>query len=225
MLLHYPLHVGLLLAESSLGILVEIIGEAEEDGAEISGEGGAVLESAVERLASILVRNAGEASEAIRPTNNEVWLFSYATATALVAMLCLSFMHAKRRRWRPSQLIGLAARVLAVIVLLTAVPLAGRGERLNALALLFVVSGIVAATALWEFFWSTLDEHLIVRSLSKSGVDGEERVGLEDGQVLDHGGATGIAHFPSGLRTAISLMPQHTSASEGRIPFSGYSLH
>lgn len=222
MILHYPLHIGLLLAESSLGIMVEIIGEAEEGGAEISGEGGAELESAVERLASAVVRNAGETSEVIYPTNHQVWLFTYGTATALVAMLCISFMHGKRRRWRLSQVIGLAARVLAIIVLLTAVPLAGRGGRLNAIALLFTVSGIVAATALWEFFWSTLDEHLFVRSLSKRGEGGEEVEGREDGH---HDGATEHAHFPPGLRTAVSLMPRYTSASEGAIPFKGYSLH
>lgn len=186
--------------------MIEIVGHVKE------AEGEEVSESLVERALSVAVRNTEEATEAFEPTNNQVWLFSYSTATALIAMLCISFMHRKSRRLYAPQLIGLAMRLLAIASLMTAVPIAGRG-RVTALPLLFIVAGLVSVSALWEFFWSTLDEHVIDKSSLKTS-SGEEC--LDDDREV---------HFPPGLRTAMSLMPHHTSVSGGKVPFSGYSLH
>lgn len=240
MLLHYPLHVGLILAESSLGILVEVVGEVEEVEAEAAGEVVAEAaegsaESAERALMTLVSRNAeasGSAVEAHNPSSNQVWLLCGAWGLALTALILISLTHKKKRRWKPAHVIALATRCLTTVLLLTAVPLASRGK-LKALPLLFIVCGLLVGTVLIEFVAVTYDDHLRVKEAGLGG-DAADGVDEEDGPRSSVGSEdSGKEHwhdrhggpFPHGVLTGVSSVPRELPIVHSKSPFHRFSLH
>lgn len=245
-LLHYPLHVGLILAESALGIMVEVVGEVEEGAAE---EGEAFTE-AVERVGfDVSVRSeAGEAMEKLGyPSKNQVWLLCGSWAVALTSLVLISLLHAKKRQFRPSHLIALATRCVVAVLLLTAVPLASI-DRLKALPLVYIVCGLLVGAFILEFTAITVDDHVRVKEAHAVGAN----AGDDTGEVVvvdeEHASAAPTtggkaegeedeAHrrqhlhdrhggpFSAGLHTAMSGGPERGSRFvRTRSPFHGFSL-
>lgn len=229
-LLHYPLHVGLILAESALGIMVEVVGEVEE-----------VEEGAAEGAEAVMVFGVGY------PTKNQVWLLCGSWALALTSLVLISLLHARKRQFRPSHLIALATRCVVAVLLLTAVPLASV-DRLKALPLVYVVCGLLVGAFILEFTAITVDDHVRVKEAIPVGgqFDGDAgeagAVDEEHASVLPttggkaeveedeshrrqhlhdrHGGP-----FSAGLHTAMSTAPQRgRELIHTRSPFRGFSL-
>lgn len=140
MLLHYPLHVSLILAESSLGIL-ELVGEVEEKGG-IAGN--AAVKGA--HLLSLGVRNAAARETfdeyAVAPAAGAsthlpdikvIWLFC--GAGCRLGLPSPNFGDAqKERKLAPGRIIATLFRCIVLILLPTALALRARGPALCACA-------------------------------------------------------------------------------------------
>lgn len=252
-LLHYPLHVGLILAESALGIMVEVVGEVDHNKADDAGE-------ALERvLLSIASRSseAGEAAERLGyPTRNQVWLLCGSWGLALSSLVLISLMHDKKRRLRAPQLLGIATRCVVAVLMYTAVPLLCV-DKLKALPLVFVVCGLLGGAFLLEFTAITFDDHARLKAASSAPRNGEETsnadvrdeedeppsaTGIDDAaheaadeaadKVADEANRRRHQHdrhggpFSTGMHTAMSGLPHRgRRVVHTKSPFRGFSLY